>query len=101
MLLTPQAAISAALRACTYASDSCCLAPFTSRRRPSRARHAAIERSWLIAELFLDINDARRKIEAWRRDYNGNRPHTALCDMTPDEFAAKHRPSREAILNLG
>jgi len=55
----------------------------------------------LNAELFLDINDARRKIEAWRRDYNGNRPHTALSDMTPDEFAAKHGPSREAIINLG
>ena len=55
----------------------------------------------LNAELFLDINDARRKIEAWRRDYNGNRPHTALRDMTPDEFAAKQRPSGEADLNLG
>jgi transposase InsO family protein len=55
----------------------------------------------LNAELFLDINDARRKIEAWRRDYNGNRPHTALCDMTPDEFAAKQRPSGEADLNRG
>lgn len=38
----------------------------------------------LKAELFLDINDARRKIEAWRRGYNGNRPHTGLSDMTPD-----------------
>jgi putative transposase len=55
----------------------------------------------LNTELFLDINDARRKIEVWRRDYNGNRPHSALCDMTPDEFAAKNRPSGEAILNLG
>lgn len=55
----------------------------------------------LNAELFLDINDARRKIEAWRRDYNGNRPHTALCDMTPDEFAAKHGPSGEEILSHG
>ena len=35
-------------------------------------------------ELFLDINDARRKIEAWRVDYNGTRPHTALSDMTPE-----------------
>ncbi len=49
----------------------------------------------LNAELFLDINDARQKIEAWRVDYNGNMPHTALSDMTPDEFAAKHSPSRE------
>jgi putative transposase len=49
----------------------------------------------------LDINDARRKIEDWRRDFNGNRPHTALSDMTPDESAAKQRPSGEENLNLG
>ncbi len=55
----------------------------------------------LNAELFLDINDARRKIEAWRRDYNGNRPHSALSDMTPNEFAAKHRLSGEADLSHG
>jgi putative transposase len=55
----------------------------------------------LNAELFLDINDARRKIEAWRRDYNANRPHTALCDMTPNEFAAKQRPSGEQTISLG
>ena len=55
----------------------------------------------LNAELFLDLLDARRKLEAWRRDYNGNRPHSALSDMTPNEFAAKHRPSGEADLSLG
>ncbi len=53
------------------------------------------------SELFLDIKDARRKIEAWRVNYNGNRSHTALYDVTPDEFAAKHSPSTEAILSLG
>jgi putative transposase len=55
----------------------------------------------LNAELFLDINDARRKLEAWRRDYNGNRPHSALGDMTPEEFAASIGPKGEAILNHG
>ena len=55
----------------------------------------------LNAEIFLDINDARRKIEAWRRDYNGRRPHPAPSDMTPDEFAAKQRPSGDAVVSLG
>jgi putative transposase len=27
---------------------------------------------------FLSLDDARRKIEAWRRDYNHDRPHSSL-----------------------
>jgi len=30
---------------------------------------------------------ARRIIEEWRIDYNGHRPHTSLCGLTPNEFA--------------
>jgi putative transposase len=37
----------------------------------------------------LPIEDARTKIEAWRRDYNASRPHTALGYLTPQEFAAR------------
>ena len=32
---------------------------------------------------------AREKIEIWRRDYNQARPHSALGDQTPQEFAAQ------------
>jgi transposase InsO family protein len=32
----------------------------------------------LNAELFLDISHARMKLEAWRRDYSGNRLHSAF-----------------------
>lgn len=35
---------------------------------------------------FLSLDDAREKIEAWRRDYNDFRPHTTLGNMTPSEF---------------
>ncbi|MBL8841264.1 MAG: transposase [Planctomycetes bacterium] len=41
----------------------------------------------LNEEHFGDAADARKKIDAWRVDYNGVRPHTALDGMTPDEFA--------------
>ena len=40
---------------------------------------------------FMSIEDAREKIEIWRKDYNGFRPHSSLGDMTPDEFAEKSR----------
>jgi putative transposase len=49
----------------------------------------------LNAELFLDLNDARRKLEAWRQDYNGNRPHSALGNLTPSEFADQVRAKTE------
>lgn len=41
----------------------------------------------LNAEIFFDLTDAREKLEHWRRDYNQKRPHSALDDRTPEEFA--------------
>jgi putative transposase len=41
----------------------------------------------LNVEVFLDLADAQSKIEKWRRDYNQQRPHSALADRTPQEFA--------------
>lgn len=36
---------------------------------------------------FLSLADARRTIAAWRHDYNTARPHSALDNLTPQEFA--------------
>jgi hypothetical protein len=36
---------------------------------------------------FLDLDDAREIIEAWRVDCNTGRPHSALGYATPEEFA--------------
>jgi len=41
----------------------------------------------LNANWFTSLNDARRKIETWRRDYNEQRPHSSLAYMPPAEFA--------------
>jgi len=38
---------------------------------------------------FVSLKDAQEKIEAWRRDYNRNRPHSSLGNLTPEEFIAK------------
>jgi putative transposase len=45
----------------------------------------------LNAELFSDLLDARAKLETWRRDYNENRPHSSIGNLTPAEFANKLR----------
>ena len=42
----------------------------------------------LNVEVFFSLADARRKLYLWRRDYNSYRPHSALDDRTPAEFAA-------------
>lgn len=36
---------------------------------------------------FLDLEDAKEIIEAWRIDYNTERPHSSLGGMPPGEFA--------------
>jgi len=38
---------------------------------------------------FESLEDARAKIEGWRRDYNESRPHQALNEQTPAEFAGR------------
>jgi putative transposase len=43
----------------------------------------------LNEHLFSNLNEAREIIEAWRIDYNTNRPHTSLDGLTPTEFAAR------------
>lgn len=39
---------------------------------------------------FQNLFDARRKIAAWRTEYNGARPHNSLGYLTPNEYAAQN-----------
>jgi putative transposase len=41
----------------------------------------------LNANWFHNLADARRKIGAWRDEYNSERPHSSLGYRTPNEFA--------------
>jgi putative transposase len=41
----------------------------------------------LNAHWFVSLDRARVTIEAWRKDYNEERPHSSLNDLTPAEFA--------------
>jgi len=45
---------------------------------------------------FRDLVEARRLIEAWRVDYNEERPHSALGNLPPRVFAAQ-MAQREAL----
>ena len=51
---------------------------------------------------FLSLDDAREKIEAWRAEYNGYRPHRSLADLAPDEYAANyHAETADSLLTTG
>lgn len=45
----------------------------------------------LNEHLFQGLSAARRIIEAWRLDYNDDRPHTSLGGLTPNKFAARSK----------
>ena len=47
-----------------------------------RMREECLQLSW-----FQNLFDARRKIAAWRKEYNEERPHSSLGYKTPKEFA--------------
>ena len=40
----------------------------------------------LNAHWFMSLHDARRKCEAWRRDYNEERPDSAIGNKAPTEM---------------
>jgi putative transposase len=48
---------------------------------------------------FLSLAEARVRIASWRRDYNENRPHSALDDLTPLEFATHYRQEQNQTNN--
>lgn len=47
-----------------------------------RFRDECLNHNW-----FTTLADAKEKIEFWRMEYNGERPHSSLAYRTPDEFA--------------
>ena len=48
-----------------------------------RFRDECLNTNW-----FLNLGDAQRKVEAWRQEYNAERPHSSLDYRTPEEFAS-------------
>jgi len=46
---------------------------------------------------FETLAEAQEKIEAWRKEYNETRPHRALGERTPNEFANEVAASRDCI----
>jgi len=49
-----------------------------------RLRDECLNQNW-----FLTLEHAREVIEEWRMDYNQERPHSSLGDLSPEEFVRK------------
>ena len=56
-----------------------------------RFRQECLNQSW-----FVSIEDAQRKIEEWRIDYNERRPHSSLENSTPAAFLGAWRQIQQA-----
>jgi putative transposase len=59
--------------------DNCFIEAFNGRLRDE----------CLNVHWFSGLDDARRKIEDWRRDYNETRPHSSLGDLAPATYVAE------------
>lgn len=54
----------------------------------------------LNEHVFINLEDAQRKIEAWRQDYNTVRPHRSINQLTPEEFVKNFNQKQTKITNL-
>jgi putative transposase len=56
--------------------------------------NATVRLECLGRHWFLDLDDAREKVEEWRTEYNEVRPHSAIGDRTPLSLI---HPSRQDV----
>jgi putative transposase len=57
-----------------------------------RLRDECLNTHW-----WYGLDEARRALEDWRRDYNEMRPHSSLADLVPAAYVASLLGSTEAI----
>ena len=48
--------------------------------------NARLRQELLNASWFLSLADARQRTRRWRKEYNEDRAHSALGNLTPQEF---------------
>jgi len=48
---------------------------------------------------FSRLSEAREIVDNWIIEYNEQRPHESLGNLTPEEFALKHTENSSLALN--
>ena len=51
----------------------------------------------LIVHWFDDLMDAKEKLQAWRQEYNEDRPHASLDGLSTLEFKVRWAERRSEI----
>jgi putative transposase len=69
--------------------------------RTGKSFHGRLREECLTVSWFQNLFDARRKIAAWRKEYNVERPHSGLGYQTPHEFAAAMRAAEAGSALMG
>jgi putative transposase len=61
----------------------------------AKMRGECLDQHW-----FETLEEAKEQLESWRRDYNEERPHSSLNDLTPEEYLTawcqSHQPNKAA-----
>ena len=60
-------------------------------RTPASSRSTPGSGKLLNASWFTSLAEARACLEAWRKEYNEDRPHSALNNRTPKQYLAEVR----------
>jgi len=60
-----------------------------------RFRDECLNQNW-----FVSLEDARRTVAAWKKEYNEVREHGSLNELTPNEFALRWRRNPAASLRV-
>ena len=63
--------------------------------------HGRLRDECLNASWFWNLFDARRKIAAWKDEYNRRRPHSSLGYRTPEEFAQQWKAAAVGSSAMG
>ena len=58
--------------------------------------NARLRQELLNASWFLSLADARQGTRRWRKEYNEDRPHSSLGNLTPQEFIQTQTPEKVA-----
>ncbi len=62
----------------------------------SKSFNGSFRDECLNETLFSSLAQAQTAITAWKEDYNRNRPHSTLGNITPSEFAMKMAMEKQA-----